>query len=203
MNILVKQSEYLEVVSKICSVMNNECEVKVNKSCGLHVHIDMRNRDVNKSFHNLVTMQQFLYAMLPADRRSSRYSFPVKGTTIKDRERYHGINAEAYKKYKTLELRMHSGTTQGKKINNWITLLLSMCDAPKTAIVPVSVADLQRCIDVDKTIVSYVTSRIAKFATQHKTTVPKAEEPGTMPDIEDLIGEIPVDDSVLETSEVA
>jgi hypothetical protein len=95
MNILVKQSEYKEIVKRICEVLNGQCEVSVNKSCGLHVHIDMRKRDVNKCFHNLVTMQQFLYAMLPAARRNSKYSYPVKGTKIQNRDRYHGVNAEA------------------------------------------------------------------------------------------------------------
>lgn len=202
MNILVKQSEYHKVVNKICEVLNGKCGVNVNLTCGLHVHIDMRNRDVNKCFHNLVSMQQFLYAMLPAARRSSKYSYPVKGTKIQKRERYHGVNAEAFAKYQTLELRMHCGTTQGKKINNWIALLLAMCDAPQTTFVPVSLADLQECITIDKPLLDYVTARIAKFAAQHKSTVPTAEEPGTMPELEALMGEIPYDDSPMERSEM-
>jgi Putative amidoligase enzyme len=202
--VLVKQSEYKEVIKKLCDVLNNECEVAVDKTCGLHVHIDMRTRDVAKSFHNLVTMQQFLYAMLPANRRNSRYSYPVKGSTFRRLpERYHGINTHAYDKFRTLELRMHCGTTQHKKINNWIELLLAMCDAPKTTFAPVKIAELREVITMSDELTEYVKSRIAKFKKQHAETVPTAEEPGTMPDIAELTEAVRADDTIAEQSEVA
>lgn len=202
--ILAKESEIEQVVATICKVLNEQCEVKVDKTCGLHVHVDMRSRDVAKSFHNLVSMQQFLYAMLPAARRSSRYSYPVKGTTwrVLD-ERYHGINSQAYEKYRTLEARMHCGTTQANKINNWIKLLIAMADAPKVVAPPTTIDELQAAINIDSKLAEYVKARIAKFAAQHKASIPSAEEPGTMPNLGLIPSPSEPDQTLMEESEVA
>lgn len=202
--ILVEQSDVERVVGTICKVLNEKCEVKVDKTCGLHVHVDMRNRDVAKSFHNLVSMQQFLYAMLPASRRSSRYAYPVKGTNwrILD-ERYHGINSQAYEKYKTLEARMHCGTTQGNKIINWVNLLVAIVDSPMISSKPTTIEELQSAINVDSKLVEYIKARIHKFSAQHKATAPTAEEPGTMPNLSVIPFPQQLDESLVEESEVA
>lgn len=202
--VLAKQSEYKDVVERLCNVLNTQCDVKVDKTCGLHVHVDMRNRVVERAFNNLVKTQQFLYAMLPAARRSSRYSYPVKGANwrVLD-ERYHGINSQAYQKYGTLEARMHCGTTQSAKINNWIELLLAIVESPEMSRPPVSIEGLQQATGIRPELVEYVKSRITKFADQHKSTPPTAEEPGTMPNLEEIAGPIQPDASLTEESEVA
>lgn len=201
--VLAKQSEFVEVITKLCKVFREQLNVSVDKTCGLHVHLDMRSRKVETCFNNLVLSQQFLYGMLPAQRRNSRYSYPVKGPTYRRLDsRYHGINQQAYDKYGTLELRMHCGTTSDVKIINWIKLLIAIVDAPKFTYAPTNINDLQSLIGVDNTIIGYVKSRIAKFAEQHKKTVPDKEEPGTMPNLESVT-EAPRDDSPVEDSEVA
>jgi hypothetical protein len=203
--LLVRQSEFEDVVTRTCKVLNEQCEVAVDKTCGLHIHLDMRNRKVENAFHNLVSCQQIFYAMLPAARRSSQYSYPVKGTKWRVLDaRYHGINSQAYSKYKTLELRMHCGTTQANKINNWIKLALAVAEAPLITKAPTSVASLRTAVtSIGDGLAAYVEARIAKFRSQHKSTTPQHEEPGTMPEIEDIIGTPAVDNSVSEQSEVA
>lgn len=201
--ILVRQSEFEDVIKRLCKVFKEQLNVAVDRTCGLHVHVDMRSRDVAKAFSNLVLSQQFLYAMLPAQRRSSQYSYPVKGNQWRDLDsRYHGINQQAYRKYKTLELRMHSGTTNDTKIINWIKLLLAIVDAPAVAYAPTSVEAFQTMIGFDATVLNYVKSRIAKFAEQHKKTTPSAEQPGTMPNVDEVRGALR-DETALEASEVA
>lgn len=201
--ILVRQSEYVEIITKICKVLNEQCQVKVDKTCGLHVHLDMRNRDVKKSFHNLVNMQQFLYAMLPKARRDSRYSYPVKGSEYRILDsRYHGINTQAYDKYGTLEARMHCGTTQGNKIVNWVSLLIAIVDSPKAAYAPTTVEEMQTMIGINNELLDYIKSRVAKFASQHEGAKYTSEQPGTMPDIK-LPAHAPIDTNVEEQSEVA
>ena len=37
--------------------------------------------------------------------------------------RYRKVNAESYIRHKTVEFRQHSGTTEFKKISNWINFL--------------------------------------------------------------------------------
>lgn len=201
--VCVRQSEYQSVIETICKVLNDHCEVAVDKTCGLHVHIDMRKRDVKKAFHNLVSMQQFLYAMLPVARRNSQYSYPIKGTMWRtDLPRYHGINTQAYSKYGTIEARMHCGTTQAKKINNWIALLISMVDAPQVDAAPTTVEQLQAATGIAPELVEYVKARVAKFAPQHTGAKYTAEQPNTMPEIAPVVAAL-ADDTLLEQSEVA
>jgi len=141
--------------------------------------------------------------MLPAARRSSNYSYPVKGTQWRVLpERYHGINNQAYNKYKTLEMRMHCGTTQASKIINWTRMLISIADAPKIAEAPTTVAAFKTAAQLTDTVSEYVKSRVAKFAAQHKSTVPSHEQPGTMPNIEEVTGAVS-DVETNEESEVA
>lgn len=200
--ILARQNEIEDVINKLCNILNNVLHVAVDKTCGLHVHLDMRNRKPDKCFNNLVLSQQFLYAMLPAQRRNSRYSKPIKGAHWRDVEdRYYGINQEAYRKYGTLEARMHCGTTNAVKINNWVKLLLAIVDSPKLEVAPTKVVAWSEMIGIDAALLTYVKSRIAKFADQHKKSVPNKEEPGTMPNVEDV--RATADNTPLEQSEVA
>jgi hypothetical protein len=42
---------------------------------------------------------------------------------IRNRSRYHKVNAESYFRHKTIEFRQHSGTINYEKISNWILFL--------------------------------------------------------------------------------
>jgi Putative amidoligase enzyme len=201
--VLVKQSEFEAVMKKLCDCLSKNLEVAVDKTCGLHVHLDMRTRQVEKCFNNLVLSQQFLYAMLPAQRRTSSYSIPVKGAQYRKLgSRYHGINQQAYDKYKTLELRMHCGTTNEAKIVNWTKLLIAIVEAPALTKAYTKFDEFATAINLDPSIKKYVEGRISKFADQHAKSVPDKEEPGTMPNIEKIVSE-ERDLGPMEDSEVA
>jgi len=202
--VLVKQSEVADIVTKLCDVLNTKLKVAVDRTCGLHVHLDMRNRKVDKCFSNLVLSQQFLYAMLPAQRRNSQYSIPVKGAQYRKlSSRYYGINQTAVDKYGTLELRMHCGTTNAKKIISWVQLLVAIVDAPAMTSAATKADDFATQIGIGNDLLTYVKARMAKFADQHKKNVPSKEEPGTMPNVEYDTKEVPKDDTSSEDSEVA
>lgn len=166
--ICVRQNEYKEVIRKIMDVLNRQCKVKVNKSCGLHVHVDMRNRNVEKAFSNLVSMQHYLYGMVPVARKGSQYSIPVNGKKWRVTEsRYHGINSQAYQKYRTLENRIHSGTTDANKILGWIDLNLAIVDAPEIKRSPSTIKGLQKATNMSNDLLEYVEGRLNKFKNQH------------------------------------
>lgn len=111
---------------------------RVGTKCGLHVHLDMRNRDENRSFHNLCTFQKYLYQMQPARRKEGEWAKPVRGKDIEkhlnkriDRyspARYKGINPYSMVRHTTLEIRMHDGTVDYNVISNWVKLLLKIVD---------------------------------------------------------------------------
>ena len=202
LNVLVKQTEYVDVLTRLCGVLNTKLQCRVDKSCGIHVHVDMRHRDHIKAFNNLVLSQQLLYGMNPVARRNGQYSVPIpgKGEWRASSNHYDGISTSAYTKYKTLELRMHCGTTQAKKLVNWIAFIVAIVDAPKLAAQSKSVSELRtNGVYLTEEVVTYVNSRIAKFSNQHKT------KQKALPEMPDLlpVESAPADDTATEMSEVA
>lgn len=162
----IPESQRKVVISKIAAVLK-EAGALINKSCGFHVHLDMRNRDRQKAFSNLVSAQNVFYAMNPKSRKESNY---CKKTMSKDLDkerngsRYKGVNAAALGKYGTLEIRIHSGTVDDAKINNWVDLLISVADADapfKRA--PRTIDSFCKGYNIPSELRSYIIERIRKF----------------------------------------
>jgi hypothetical protein len=162
----IPESQRKVVIAKIAAVLK-EADALINKSCGFHVHLDMRSRDRVKAFGNLVTAQNVFYAMNPKSRKESTY---CKKTMSKDLDkerngsRYKGVNAAAISKYGTLEIRIHSGTVDEVKINNWVDLLISVTDADapfKRA--PRTIDSFCKGYNIPAELRSYIIERIRKF----------------------------------------
>lgn len=129
--VLATEKEYKNVLRQVCEMLGqlNAC---INDTCGLHVHLDMRNRKKETAFHNLVTAQSLFYKMLPASRKKNTFCKPVAGKHWRPmRNRYRSINTLAYRKHRTIEVRMHSGTISYDKIANWVDILLKTVNASK------------------------------------------------------------------------
>ena len=173
--VCAKESEINNVISRLTETLKRKrVAAKVNNSCGLHVHMDMRNRDVRESYSNLFMAQPILLGMVPANRRSSHNSWAdqycainVKPTYDEQKtlsRRYHVINAESFNKYKTLEVRVHSGSVNATKINNWINILKSITDykgADKTVINNVNELDTR--IKLTQELKDYIIKRTDLF----------------------------------------
>lgn len=178
LNILAKEKEVKEVVALVSKVLL-AANAKVNKTCGLHVHIDMRNRDHVIAFHNLVSAQNILFAMNPFSRQSGSYCRRQDTKVFKDAAgngnrdmRYFGINAAAHAKHNTIEIRMHSGTVQASKINKWVDLLLLII--AKKDPVKKATSTLRAFIkqyDIDAELGVYIAERMAKFIGEDKKDV--------------------------------
>lgn len=105
---------------RLCTLLSN-LDCAVNKSCGLHVHLDMRGEtrvDVKKRATMMATWLQALQELVPPSRRTNDYC----KWGISERDRYHAVNFVAFEKYRTLEIRLHSGTIDYTKILAWIRL---------------------------------------------------------------------------------
>lgn len=129
--ILATEKEFPKVIRAICKALKGNSTV--NKSCGMHVHLDMRTRNPDMAYASLFEAQPVLYAMCPRSRREGTYSRPESNflsvsKTEMDGDRYFGINKTAYEAHKTLEIRVHSGTLVADKIINWVKLLLKIVD---------------------------------------------------------------------------
>lgn len=166
--ICVPQSMREEIVTKVCEVLKR-ANAKINKSCGLHVHLDMRNRDRELAFANLVAAQNILYDMQPASRKENarfckRDNERSLKEAIRSSDRYRGINPLAWEKHKTIEVRMHSGTVNGEKINNWISLLEHIANTSKYIdTVPRKLSTFKDYYSLPEKLVEYVGHRISKF----------------------------------------
>lgn len=130
----------LKELEKVCWVLDL-CDVKVNDSCGLHVHLDAADFNIN-TWRNLALtykhLENLIDAFMPGTRRNNSFCKSLKhvsderiklaGTidalrSVFDRDRYHKVNFEAYARHKTVEFRQHSGTTNFTKMENWVRFL--------------------------------------------------------------------------------
>ena len=130
----------LKELEKVCWVLDL-CNVKVNDSCGLHVHLDAESFNMT-TWKNLALtykhLENLIDAFMPVARRNNTYCKSLdhvsdekikSARTIDDlrdvfnRDRYHKVNFEAYSRHKTVEFRQHSGTTNFTKMENWVRFL--------------------------------------------------------------------------------
>lgn len=169
LRVCVPQIDHETVVNKVCKVLAS-CGAEVNKTCGLHVHLDMRGRDVARSYVNLVAMQNILYRMVPATRKNNDYCKPNTARTWVEREgsRYQGINHNAYTEHKTLEIRIHSGTVNAKKINAWIALLIATIRTKELKAIPSNPKHALKLIKATPELARYVHERLDQFKSDHE-----------------------------------
>ena len=122
----------------------------VDKSCGLHVHLELPEQGRAPLLRNLLLIakafEPIIFGMLPGSRWNNNYTSAIKlgvgdlrpcrsavairrvwghpkngGTT-----RYKGINLEAINKYGTVEFRYHSGTVNEEKALAWLRICRAM-----------------------------------------------------------------------------
>lgn len=107
---------------------------RVNASCGLHVHFDMRGRSAEEVKTKARIAEAWLHALqelLPASRRGNEYC----KWGISTADRYRAVNLRAFQSHNTLEIRCHSGTVDYSKILAWIRLcelVLALRRRPKS-----------------------------------------------------------------------
>ena len=138
----------LAQVETVCKVLN-ELGAKINRSCGLHVHHDTRDLDLD-GWKNLVKSyikyEDTIDLLMAPSRRgnANQWCRSLKsgyaGSTIEalwarvDRScdlyevrnmfgtRYIKLNLEAHNVHGTIEYRHHGGTTNFAKIAAWVSL---------------------------------------------------------------------------------
>lgn len=147
----------------------NSMDADVNRSCGLHIHLDQRDlpnaTEVGRRAFRLNNSLEFLAKLVPKTRRNNSYC-KMDRTTMSSDERYSAINTTAYAKYKTLEVRLHSGSTDFKKISNWIKVLFAISRASKMkrtyAAKINSFEDFKALVpDLDSSVYEYTLARMA------------------------------------------
>jgi len=125
--ILIKRAEMETRLMKAVEAINR-MGCRVNKSCGLHIHLDMRDKtqeEVTILGTKMVKWFKSLIELVPASRRDNKFCRLENPETA----RYAAISfEEAFKRHKTIEIRLHSSTTSHIKIIQWIRLIETVAE---------------------------------------------------------------------------
>ncbi len=135
--ILLEESNYKKRLKQITNILTEVGAITKDRRAGLHVHLDMRRRNKDIVYNNLVACQYVLLSIVDPIRYNNEFcqvvhsrKFPTEFTGERA-ERYKTINAAAFYKYKTLEVRMHEGSVDYEQISNWVDLLVKIANYSK------------------------------------------------------------------------
>lgn len=134
---LLREGSYKKDLKKVTDFIASVKGQAVDRRCGLHVHFDMRKRKKDMVFNNLVACQTVLLSLVDPRRYDNEFcrlvnskKFPISFKNTRE-ERYKTINAAAFYRHKTLEVRMHEGTVAFEDMSNWIDVLLKIVNYKK------------------------------------------------------------------------
>jgi hypothetical protein len=125
--LLAPQDELQDLLKTLGGVLKSISAV-VNRSCGLHVHLDMRHRNMSGCVQKLLKHQKNIHNMVHPNRKNSEYCRPQNPDFIDRRDRYRDINLAAYEKFNTIEVRIHEGTVDTNDIYKWCKYLINVVD---------------------------------------------------------------------------
>lgn len=131
----------LQELKKVCWVLD-ACGVKVNASCGLHIHFDAANFSL-QTWKNIAISYKHIESVIdkfmPESRRNNRYCRSLREITEQninnaqsiialqeiafENTRYFKVNPQSYSRHKTIEFRQHAGSINYDKISNWVLFL--------------------------------------------------------------------------------
>lgn len=130
--VLMNENTYQETFKQIQELLEL-MKAEVNDTCGFHVHLDARKRNVRLMYHNLVNAQALLFKIAHPLRQSNRYCRHVFSPDwdAADGNHYNAISRISYEKHRTIEIRIHEGTVDPNEMKNWIKLLLKIANYDK------------------------------------------------------------------------
>lgn len=142
-------------LERVCRALNS-VNATVDRSTGLHVHHDFSGlsfESMQRQLLGLIDAQGALFEMVAPSRRSNHYC-PRIGQTHRDAiaratslSDFHGyfprgaVNVNAYPRHGSIEIRLHGGTTQFKKISAWVRLAQRIMDAAEVTVYDLSTMD--------------------------------------------------------------
>lgn len=129
---LLERGSYEPRLARVCAALASN-GFEVNKSCGLHIHMDARHLsvDARRKIQRVMTAWlKILAELVPLSRRDNSYC-----RLALNAGRYCAVSTETGGK-QTIEVRLHSATSDQTKITMWIRLLelLSVLPAPKRSL---------------------------------------------------------------------
>lgn len=173
--LLCTNSDRHTIVNRVMELLR-EVRCKVNNTCSIHVHLDMRGKSklrMRTIFFNLVKCSQLLFNLQNDSRRNNKYCVPNNYETFSDtirnetgdNDRRRAINAHSYSRLSTLEIRLHHGSLDAEEVNDFIDLLIKIKNKRKRLENPVeNITQLKKFVTRDSEIVGKMTTRFEQHA---------------------------------------
>lgn len=175
LRILVPERQVSLILKKLGRLFK-EAKLRVNDTCGLHVHLDMRTRSYMTCYQRLLKFQDILYALVNKKRWKNQYCLYTRGLTDFP-SKYRSISGSSYQYKRTLEVRLHEGCVDTVKIEKWIKLLLQIVDGQAAEPVMSKEAVLKWA---RKPIRSYIKATFNKEWEKEKSKYVTTSQPGSI-----------------------
>ena len=156
LRICCKPSELADVLNDVLPRLEN-IGAFVNTSCGLHVHLDCRERNASYVSSRLIAAQRLLMSLQPRDRWDNEFCHP--NGTCEGAGRYLVVNSSAMDRHGTIEVRCGAATLDIDRILGWVATLRSIADA-RRATGTRELAELSRLFDWDDATAGYVATQL-------------------------------------------
>ena len=153
---ILEGAEGVAELEKVLDALNGVSGVTVNRSCGLHVHLDSRDmsmREIAKVFTRYSQYEEQIDLCMPRSRRGEpRWCRSITASNIVETVtnastkqqggralgRYHKVNLSNINERGSIEFRHHSGTTEFHKISNWLSFLMQFVETSIVLAAPVT-----------------------------------------------------------------
>ena len=135
---ILSGAQGLRELELVCQGLE-EAGATVNRSCGLHIHLDCRDLSVAECqtiFKRYSDYEHAIDRIMPRSRRgNARWCGTIADSEVKRNNygtkqslssaigRYYKVNLTNIASRGSIEFRQHSGTTNFTKIKNWLTFL--------------------------------------------------------------------------------
>lgn len=134
--------DYGQIISifSLLSVLEKSKLISYNSNCGIHVHYDCYDMDldsIKNVIENFSQNESKLLEIINPERKNNQWCLPLRKNIsidncesvreIAEKLQYngkcHSLNIYAYEKFKTLEVRLLEATSNINKLMSWINTL--------------------------------------------------------------------------------
>lgn len=125
LRVMTKEQDLESTLIKVQNFLSS-IEAKYNNSCGLHIHLDMRNRNKHVAYHRLKKNERLLEYLVEDHRKENSYcAFSSNTYWHNDYSKYRAINNLPRN---TIEIRCKEMLLDMDRVYNWVMFLIGIVD---------------------------------------------------------------------------
>lgn len=178
---VLRGAKGFESLKNTCTALS-DAGAKVNRTCGLHVHIGangLTGEQYVNVFRNYQKLEGLIDSFMAKSRRGDD-AYYAKSLACFDfsnvheiyvvaqllRSRYFKVNPVSYERHRTIEFRQHQGTTNYHKIEMWVKFCAKLVNWSKDNVLPDVVRDIDDVPFLNNTEKAFFKSRINHFSAE-------------------------------------